>query len=262
MNTNRIKAMLLQEYYITKRSVETIFDIVVIPIITIIVFGFLSLYLTGTGNNNVANEVIMGMLLWQTLFIAQYSVTVPTLWNIWSRNLSNLFVSPLEVKEFIFSHALTGSLKALLIMTISSIMCASLFGFNILTMGIFPLTLILINVLLFGIVLGTLLLGLIFRFGTKIQALAWGFLSILQPLSAALYPVEIIPQPFRMIAQTLPPTYIFEASRGTLNNAQNVYQNITTSFVLNILFFFIATLLFNKLFNRSKDTGQFARNES
>lgn len=262
MNVSRIKAMLLQEYYITKRSVETIFDIVVIPVLTIIVFGFLSIYLTGTGNNNVANEVIMGMLLWQTLFIAQYSVTVPSLWNIWSRNLSNLFVTPLQVREYMTAHALTGSLKALFIMTISAFMCSILFKYNLLSLGIPVLGYIIINLLMFGIALGIILLGLIFRFGTKIQALAWGFLSILQPLSAALYPVNVIPQPIRMVALTLPPTYIFEAARGALNNAENVISNLNIAFGLNIVFLIASALLFKFMFEQSKTIGQFARNES
>ncbi len=261
MNIQRIKGVFLQELYITKRSVETFFDIVIMPILSIIVFGFLATYLSGAGNKAASDYVMMGMLLWQTLFVMQYSVTVPSLWNVWSRNLSNMFVTPLNLKEYIIAHTITGALKAIVIFVISSIAVYFAFGFNILTLGLLPLMVLLINLGLFGVALGIILLGFIFRFGTKIQALAWGFISILQPLVAAFYPVETLPHSLQYISMALPPTYIFEGARALLTGKESAYQDFLIAAGLSIIYLAISMQVFKILFESSKKTGQFARNE-
>ena len=62
---HRVVAMLYQEYYITKRSLEVIIDVVFFPLINIIVFGFLSLYLSGGSDASKAYPLLLGMILWQ-----------------------------------------------------------------------------------------------------------------------------------------------------------------------------------------------------
>jgi ABC-2 type transport system permease protein len=262
MQIQRVKAVFLQEVFITRRSVETIFDIGIMPILSIIVFGFLASYLSGAGNKTASDYVMMGMLLWQTLFVMQYSITVPTLWNVWSRNLSNMFVTPLTLTEYIVAHTITGGLKALLVLTLSSVAVYFSFGFNIFSLGVIPLILILINLMMIGVALGIMLLGLIFRFGTKIQALAWGFLSILQPLVAAFYPIETLPEFLRGIALALPPTYVFEGARAVLAGKETAYQQFGIAALLSGIYLIIAVFVFNKLFEDSKITGQFSRSES
>ncbi len=261
MNFQRVKGILLQEFFLTRRSVETFFDIAVMPILSIVVFGFLATYLSGAGNKAASNYVIMGMLLWQAMFVMQYSITVPSLWNVWSRNLSNMFVSPIRLQEYLLAHAITGLVKALLVLTISSIAVSYSFGFNLLSLGFMPLLIIIFNLMLFGVALGIMLLGFIFRFGTKIQALAWGFISILQPLVAAFYPVKTLPYILQKIALTLPPTYIFEGARALLVNKKEGYGQFLIAALLSILYLILAIIIFNKLFETSKETGQFARNE-
>ncbi len=82
MRTHIIKAILLQELFITIKSFEVIFDIVVFPGMSIIVFGFLSSYIAGSSNSVLGHSLLMGMILWQIIFIIQYSVSVGSLWNI------------------------------------------------------------------------------------------------------------------------------------------------------------------------------------
>ena len=48
MSTQRIKAIILQELYITKNSLEIIIDLFYFSVITIVVFGLVSVYLTGS----------------------------------------------------------------------------------------------------------------------------------------------------------------------------------------------------------------------
>src|SRR5216110_2497267 len=102
MSFRRIRSVLLQEFFITYKSMEIIFDIFVLSLISL--FGFLSLYLVGTQNTLVAKFLLLGMLLWDIIRVIQYSISIGSLWNLWARNLCNMFIAPLHMGEYLLAH--------------------------------------------------------------------------------------------------------------------------------------------------------------
>lgn len=262
INLNRVKGLLTQELFITFRSLEVIIDILISPLTTLIIFGFLALFLSGT-NIIIAHGLLSGVLLWQTVFIIQYSVSVGSLWNIWSRNLSNMFISPISLLEYIFTYTISGILKSMIIFLFSSFLTLVIFHFNILNLGIVNLLLYFINIIFFAVWLGMILLGLIFRFGTRIQAFAWGILPVFQSLSASYYPVSVLPKPLQYISNLIPVTYVFEAMRKNLVNPTDInWDLLLTGFMLNIIYFIFAIVFFRFMFKESKRTGQFTKLET
>lgn len=262
MNLNRIKGVLVQEFFITIRSYEVILDIFVFPITAILVFGFLGSYLSGSDNKEIGYSLLTGMLFWQIVFIIQYSVSVGSLWNIWSKNLSNMFITPISLPEYLVAQSFSGILKAFCIFIPASFVSIVMFQFNIYEIGIENLLLFFFNLVLFAISLGIIILGLIFRFGTRFQAFAWGLLPLFQPLSAAFYPVSVLPGFLQWIAYSLPPTFIFEALRASAAQPGIHWNLIGISFAENVVLFIFALWFFNLMFNKSKEVGQFARLES
>ena len=258
----RITAILQQEFFITIHSVEVVMDIFFFPLVNIVVFGFLSLYLGGNNHSIIGQYVLLGMLLWQIIWIIEYSVAVGSLWNIWARNLSNMFIAPLMVKEYVLAHVLSGIVKACFMLFISALLSFFVFKFNILTIGIISLILAFINFAFFAFSMGIAMLGLIFRYGTRIQAFAWGVVPIFQPLAAAFYPVSVMPLPLQFVAYLFPPTYTFEAARYSLVYHTVNWQLFGISFAENIFYSVVCMLFFSRMFRKSRDTGQFARNEA
>ncbi len=262
MNPRRIKAILRQELYITLRSGEIFADIFVFPFANILVFGFISLYLSGE-NPVTGQTVLLGMLLWQIIWIVQYSVTLGSLWNIWSRNLTNIFITPITLGEYITAHTVSGMLKALLVVSVAAVLSAFAFDFNLLDIGFVPLLLIFINFSLFAYALGVVLLGLIFRYGVRIQAAAWATVGLLQPIAAAFYPLEVMPTWLQYFAQLFPATHVFEAARYALFSEGAVaWALFSVATGMNLFYCLFCTRLFHYLHARSLDAGQFARNES
>lgn len=262
MSIKRIKAVLLQEVFITMRSMEIAMDLLIFPLINIIVFGFLSLYLSGNNHTVAGSYVLLGMLLWQIIWIIEYSVSVGSLWNIWSRNLSNMFIAPLLVKEYILAHVLSGVLKAIVVLLLSSLLSIWIFHFNILSVGFIPLFFVFLSFGMFAFAFGIMVLGLIFRFGTRIQAFAWGVVPIFQPLSGAFYPISVLPEPLRVISYLFPPTFTFEAARYSMVYHKVPWGLFGMSFGENIIYVLLGIWVFSYMFGKSKETGQFARNES
>ncbi len=254
--------VLRQEWHITRRSLEVIMDIPFFALIGVVLFGYVSQALLGTLNDATGKYLIMGALLWEFMRISQYSMTVSSFWNVWSRNLSNMFVSPLSLTEFILAQMASGIFKAGGVLFFLIPLAAVLFNFNLLSLGVGVLTLILVNIILFAWGIGLVLLGCVFRFGLRIQALGWGLIFIFQPLCGVFYPMAIIPEPLHSIAFLFPLTYIFEGARETLITGSPALHWQFPALLLSTAYFIIGLVLFRYLLKRAQDTGQFARNES
>lgn len=261
MSIKRIKALILQEYFITIHSLEVIIDLFYYSIVNVFVVGFFSIFLSQKIASNSAYYFLLGILLFEIVRVNQYSISVGALWNIWSRNLSNMFIAPLSIKEYFAAAMLSGFIKTFVIFMTVSTIALIFFGFNIFNSGIINLFLFFINLTLFAWTLGFVILGLIFRFGTRIQALAWGLVFIFQPLTASFFPLRILPKEFIFVANFFPATYVFEAARKSLDNPSVDWSLLSIAFIENIVYFAISLIFFNFMFKSSKNVGQFSRNE-
>src|ERR1051326_5338977 len=141
----------------------------------------------------VAQYLYLGTLMWEIMRATQYSMSLGALWNVWSHNFSNMFIAPLSMLEYVLAQMISGALKALVLFALVAVIAASLFDFNLLNMGAGNLALAFLNLLWFGYSMGLFILGIILRLGTRIQALAWGLVLVFQPVTAAYYPLEVIP---------------------------------------------------------------------
>src|SRR5437762_13203526 len=139
---------------------------------SLIVFCFFSLFLSSRVSGSASHYLLLGMLLWEVVRVSQYSISVGAMWEVWSRNLTNLFVTPLQLQEYLAAAVISGVVKSVIILATVSLIAALLFGFNITEIGIGNLLLAFVNLTIFAIAVGLIILGIIFRYGTRIQALA------------------------------------------------------------------------------------------
>ncbi len=261
MSIKRIKAILLHEAFVMRHSFEVINDIVIYPLLQIVIFGFLTIYLFGFSGKLVGSYVLIGTLLWQIISITQYSISVGCLWDVWSRNLTNIFISPISTAEYFVSYMISGTIKSIFMFCLAGYLSFRIFHFNILNIGIVNLLLFFANLAIFAFAFGIIILGLIFRFGSRISAFAWAMIGIVQPLMAVIYPVNILPKPLQAVAYLFPPTYIFEAARNSISDPSVQWSYILKALSLNLVFFLLAIIFFNYMFDLSKKLGQFARLE-
>ena len=71
--------------------------------------------------------------------------------------------------------------------------------------------------LVVGWAVSLFVIGLVLRFGSGAEALAWGVMFILLPLSGVFYPIESLPAFLQPIARLLPTTHAFAALRGLVD---------------------------------------------
>jgi len=261
ISPQRITGIMIQEIYITKRSLEVLADLFFFSTINVVVFGFVSVFLRESVGALTAHYLFIGIILWEIIRVTQYSISMGALWNIWSRNLSNMFIAPLSVGEYFIAQMISGLVKCLLAFGSLALIANFIFDFNILAIGVVNLMLIFLNLTFFAWSMGIMILGIIFRYGTRIQAFAWALIFLFQPLTAAFFPLDILPGPIKIIAYAIPATHAFEAARQALSDPSVNWQLMSISFVENIVYLIAASLFFQFMFKRSREVGQFARNE-
>ena len=87
------------------------------------------------------------------------------------------------------------------------------FSFHTWSLG-FGLVPIAVTLLIVGWAISLFVIGLVLRFGTGAEAMAWGVMFVLLPLSGVFYPTAALPAVMRPLALALPTTHAFSALRG------------------------------------------------
>lgn len=260
MKWRDIRAVLLQELYVTKSSWEVIFDIFFFSVSSIVVFGYISRYLAG-GNFIVGQNLLIAVIFWECIRITQYSTSLGSMWNVWSHNLSNMFIAPIRLTEYISAHIISAILKSTFVLVVAMILSRFVFHLNVLSLGILPVIFSFFNMVIFAIAIGLVLIGLVFQFGTRVQALTWGIIFIIQPLCAVFFPVSVLPPFLQAIAQGFPVMYFFEWLRAIHGGAQFGVNTVWAAFIFNLLYLAIGSFIFSKQIAASKRSGQLARND-
>ena len=113
---NRIKGILIQEFYLTRRSLEVTIDLPFFSFISVLLFGFITVFLSKSSDSVGSQYLLLGLLLWEIIRITQYSMSVEAMWNVWSRNLSNMFISPLTIWDYFIAQMISSVSKAIIIL--------------------------------------------------------------------------------------------------------------------------------------------------
>lgn len=261
MALQRIWALMSRHFYVIRRNPMRVAELVYWPLLDLLVWGFLSMYLskfgTGLGVNFLA-FFLGALILWDLLFRAQQGVSIAYLEEVWSRNLLNLFVSPLSVGEFLTATMLISLSKLAISTVFMAILAALFYGFNLLILG-WNLVPFVVALLLMGWALGIFTTGLVLRFGQGAESLAWVLAFLFQPLSAVFYPVSVLPPFLQPVALSLPSTHVFEGMRAVIKTGVLPMHHLVWAIGLDVVYAVAAIAFFYWNFGVVKDRGLLAK---
>lgn len=262
MKFHRINALLIRHLYLYKRSFPRIMDIVYWPVMELLLWGFLGLYIerSGIGGFNAVTVLLGAVIFWDFLNQSQKAVSIAFLEEIWEKNLLNIFVTPLRLSEFFVSTLLVGFVRLLLVGVILVVLAFFMYQFNLFTLG-FALVPFVLNLFLFGWALGLFANAIILRFGTSAQILAWGFLVLIQPFSAVFYPVSALPTFLHPVAYLLPSTYVFEGMRSVFATGSFSAAHLWGAVIANAIYLVCMLWFFFKMFAYVKREGKLLKLE-
>ena len=226
------------------------------PTIDILLWGMTSVWIQRQDQAipGIALMILTGLVFWQIIWRGNYEITVNLLQEFWSRNLVNLFSTPLKLIEWMFATMLVGLTKMFVTLGFSSLLVYLLYAMNIYKIGwvILPFMVLLISS---GWAMGFISASVMIYFGQRYQILAWMTPFIFAPFSAIFYPVSALPHWGQIIAWCLPTTYVFEGMRKVLNEGVFSYQLFWMSVCLNLLFIVGSMFLFKVMYEKSRVKG-------
>lgn len=262
MSLSRIKGIIIQNLFQLRHSLEDLIDAFFWPSIDVIIWGFMTTYfvqLRGPVAGIVA-FLMGGLILWNIVWRAQQDISVTLLRNIWSKNILNLFSTPLTPWEFITATMILGLFKIILTLSLVSIMAFVLYSFNLFSLGFYLLPFF-VSLIAFAWAMGICINGLIIRYGMKIQALAWSLIVLLHPVSAVFYPVSALPPFLQKIALFLPTAHIFEGMREILKTGTLSSEHLIWAFALNVVYLIFSGWFFAFMFEKAREKGKLVKVE-
>ncbi|MBC7544801.1 MAG: ABC transporter permease [Candidatus Sericytochromatia bacterium] len=256
MKAHRIGAMITRHLYTFRHSPLRLVEMVYWPLLDLLVWGFLTVYLqrSGAGVPNFVAFFVGALILWDLLFRAQQGVAISYLEEVWSRNLMNLFVSPLTIWEYITSLVLVSLMKLTFSVGMMVLLALLIYGFNLFSLGMVLIPFI-ANLLLMGWSVGILTTALILRYGQAAESLAWVLAFLFQPISAVFYPVSVLPPVLRAVARCVPASYVFEGMRAVIAGKGYPRQDLAWAFGLNAVYATVALGVFAWTFHVVRDKG-------
>ncbi len=245
MRWHKIYALSLRHIYLIRSSFPRILDLIYWPSVQVFLWGFISKFfaLESTYYNNTVGVILTAAILYDFLFRASISYNMMFLEEIWSRNFTNLFISPIKISEIIAALTLTAILRTSIGLIPAALLAIPLFGVSVFSLGP-PLFLLLLCLYIFGVTLGLLVTSGLLRFGPSFENIAWASLFFLAPLGCIYYPIEILPEWLQMIAKLLPLVHIFEEMRNILIYDIVTYIQIFKAIIISCIYLSFGIIVF------------------
>ena len=255
-SAGRIGAMVLRYAYILRGSWPRIVELAYWPLMQMVLWGFISKFLA-TNSSWVAQGagVLIGaVLLWDVLFRAQLGFSISFLEEMWSRNLANLFVSPLRPYEFVAALTLMSLIRTLIGVVPAAFLAILFYSYSVFDLGL-PLVAFFLLLLMMGWAMALVITALIMRFGLGAESLAWIAIFALAPLSGVFYPVSILPDWLQAVSWALPSAYVFEGMRAVIFDDTVRFDHLLRALALNIVYIAAGGAYFLHTFHVARRKG-------
>lgn len=256
MKWHRVYGVLLRYTYNFRRSYDSLTDAFYWPLLDLLLWGITSSYLQKTAGSdvNIILVFISGIVFWIIFWRAQYEITIGFMYELWNKNLVNLFVSPLRFSEWVSAWIIMGVAKGTVSFLFGIALAFLLYQTNIFVYGFYMLPFI-VMLAMSGWWVGFLITGILMRYGVKIQTIAWSVPWIFAPFSALYYPVSILPSWAQTIAHFIPMSYAFEGMRQVMNTGILNWQLVIIGTILNIIYIILALIFMKTGFNKIIKVG-------
>ena len=258
----RVGAMVMRYSYLLRGSWPRLLDLMYWPTVQLVTWGFIQRFVGqaaaaggGTGRLAVGAGTLIGaVMLWDVLFRGQLGFSLSFLEEMHSRNVGNLFMSPLRPLEFVASLMVMSLVRLALGVVPVTGLAVLFFGFNLWTLGV-ALGLFFANLILTSWSVGLVVSGFLLRNGLGAEELAWSFMFLLLPLCCVYYPVAVLPGWLQALSWALPPTYVFEGLRAALNEGVVRWDLMGDALAINAVAFALSTALFLWFVRRPREAG-------
>jgi len=256
VSARRIGAMVRRYWYLLRSSWPRFVELAYWPTVQMILWGFISqfFYAHSSWVAQAFGVLLAAVLLWDVLFRAELGFSVSFLEEMWSRNLGQLFVTPLRPYEFIAALMCMSAIRTLIGVVPAMLLAIPLYAFSIFELGL-PLIAFFVNLMVTGWVVGLFVIALILRHGLGAESLAWLAIFALAPLSGIYYPIDTLPGWLQPVSWALPSAHVFEGMRAVLIEGSFCLDLLVNAVLLNLVYLAAGTATFLYTFQVARRRG-------
>jgi ABC-2 type transport system permease protein len=260
MNVRRIAAIVLRQYYLMRTSPTRLVPLFAWAAIDIVLWGFIARYLNRVteGGPDFTFTLLGAVLLWDFFTRVMHGITTAFLEDVWSRNLLNVFATPLRVSEYVTGLVVTSIATSMVGLVVMLALATGVFGLSFFAYGAAAVPFVLV-LFLFGIALGIFASAIVLRLGPASEWLVWPIPALLSPFAAVFYPVAVLPVWMQWGSRLLPPSYVFEGMRAIVAGQAFSWSSFAWGFGLAIVQIAIAQYVFVQVFRATVRSGLLAR---
>jgi ABC-2 type transport system permease protein len=256
LSGGRIYAMILRYVYLMRRSWPRILELAYWPTVQMVLWGFINNFYATHSDwvAQAAGLLIAAVLLWDVMFRGQLGVSLAFYEELYSRNLGQLFVSPLRPGELVAALLGISLIRTLIGVGFAAMLAIPLYAFSIFELGL-PLLVFFSNLLVFGWAIGLLVSALVLRNGLGAESLAWVVIFAIAPLSGIYYPIDVLPALLQPVAAILPASHVFEGMRAVMLEGRFDTGLFMYATLLNLAWIALGVTTFNIAFNSARRLG-------
>ncbi len=252
----RVRAIVRRHVLVQSRNPGHWFLLLVLPVVDALLFS--SIGVAFGGDDRAVEVLVVGILLFHVIWQLTLAGSLGFLEEVWSRNVLNLWTTPLTEREYGLALLVTGFVRSLVSMGLVALVALGLYQVDptgagwILAVGAATL-------MVFGWAVALLVVGLVLQFGETAEVFSWGTLVLLMPLSGIFYPPEALPGVLQPVAQAIPLTRIFEATRASLEGGAVRWGSLGIGIVGSVLCVLAASLFVQRQLRRFREQGWITR---
>lgn len=252
----RIWGMVYRHICLFRSSWPRLVQLAYWPTVQMCIWGVFSTFMQQNSGwvAQAAGVLIGGVLLWDVLFRGQLGLSLSFFEEMWSRNLGNLFVSPLRPWEFVASMVVMSLLRTLAGLVPAAFLAVPLFGFWLGDLG-WALPVFFGLLMAMGWAIALVVVALVLRKGLGAEELAWAIIFGLAPLSCIYYPVSALPGFIQPVALALPSTHVFEGMRAVMFEGRVPLVHLAWAAGLDLLYLAVGATVFVLIFRAARRRG-------
>ena len=133
MNLTRIYAIVLRHLYTWTRSLNKLTDAFWWPFVDLLTWGLMTVYVSSRLATPVGSLVLLflsGLILWTVIYRSQWEISMILNEEVWSRNLLNVFASPLTAWEFLTATVILSVIKLVIVLFFMATIAWALYRYN------------------------------------------------------------------------------------------------------------------------------------
>jgi ABC-2 type transport system permease protein len=250
MKLSRVWGVILRYLFLFRHSLNKLADSFYWPTVDLLLWGLTVSYVKSVSPNpgNIVIVVISGIIFWLIVWRGQYEISVNLLEELWNKNIVNMFVSPLKLREWILSVIILGFVKTFLSVLFASLVAFILYKVKIFFFGFYLIPFVIL-LSMTGWWVGFIVAGLVLRYGTRVEQFAWSMIYLISPFSAIYYPLAILPKWGQDVAAFVPTSYVFESIREIIKFGRIVDINkLIICFLLNLIYIILSLIFLKRSF--------------